>query len=302
MLKLWGRASSINVQKVLWTIAELGLPHERIDAGGTVGKLDTSEFGTMNPNRRVPVLDDNGFVLWESNAIVRYLADTYGRGSLAPEGRHSFARADQWTDWAITTLYADIRTCYQGFTRVPAAQRDMAAISAAADRLGRSLAILDGVLAGRSFILGDRLTFADIVAGVYMYRYYNLDIVRPRNAFVTAWYQRLTARPGYQQHVMLDFSAMPASGSGGRSGQEATAGVRPRPDMVGRSRWVALTPCRAARDPTYRRRSECSPSGDASRRSTCRRCCGRRLSSAWRSTIRRSAGHTARPTRPSTAK
>ena len=88
MLKVWGRKTSINVQKVMFTVGELGLAHERFDVGGQFGKLDTPEFAARNPNRRVPVIDDNGFVLWESSAIVRYLADTYGRGKLAPEGRH----------------------------------------------------------------------------------------------------------------------------------------------------------------------------------------------------------------------
>lgn len=214
MLRLWGRATSINVQKAMWTIAELGLPHERIDAGGTFGKLDTPEFGRLNPNRRVPVLDDNGFVLWESNAIVRYLADTYGRGSLAPEGRHSFARADQWGEWAAAGLNHDlIMTCFIGMIRVPKAERDVKGIAAAARRVGEALAILDRELEGKGFILGDRLTFADILVGTPMYRYYNIDIERPRHANVQAWYQRLTARPAYQQHVMVDFSAMKVPGA-----------------------------------------------------------------------------------------
>jgi glutathione S-transferase len=208
MLKIWGRASSINVQKVMWAVDELGLPHERIDAGRQFGGLDTPGFGRMNPNRRVPVLDDNGFYLWESNAIVRYLADTYGRGRLAPDGRHSFARADQWSDWGITTLYGDVRTCYQGFTQKTKAERDSAAIASAARRLGESLAILDGELADKSFIVGEHLTFADVICGVYMYRYFNLEVERPRNVNVLAWYQRLTARPAYQRHVMLGFKVL----------------------------------------------------------------------------------------------
>lgn len=208
MLRIWGRASSINVQKVMWAVGELGLPHERIDAGGTFGRLDTPDFGRLNPNRRVPVLVDKDFTLWESNAIVRYLADTYGRGTLAPAGRLSFARADQWSDWAITTLYADVRTCFQGFTRVPPQQRDMAAIAAAAERLGHNLAVLDGELAGKAFILGDQPTFADVAVGVYMYRYHAVDIARPRLANVEGWYQRLAARPAYQQHVMLEFKVL----------------------------------------------------------------------------------------------
>lgn len=214
MLKIWGRASSVNVQKPMWAIAELGLPCERIDAGGAFGKLDTPEFARLNPNRRIPVLDDDGFILWESNAIVRYLADTYGRGTLAPEGRLSFARADQWSDWALTTLYNDlIVTCFVGMVLKSKADRDSAAIAAAAKRIGANLAILDAQLEGKQFILGDQLTIADILIGVYMYRYFNIDIERPRNVNVLAWYQRLTARPAYQQHVMIDFSGMKVPGA-----------------------------------------------------------------------------------------
>ena len=214
MVKIWGRATSINVQKAMWAVAELGLPCERIDVGGPFGKLDTPDFIRMNPNQRIPVLDDNGFILWESNAIVRYLADTYGRGSLAPEGRLSFARADQWSDWALTTLYNDlIMTCFVGTIFKSKAERDNTAIGAAAKRVGANLALLDAQLGGNSFILGDVLTFADILVGAYMYRYFNMDIERPRHVNVVAWYQRLTSRPAYQQHVMIDFSGMKVAGA-----------------------------------------------------------------------------------------
>lgn len=147
MLKIWGRKTSVNVQKVMWTVAELGLAHERIDAGGTFGRTDTPEYGAMNPNRLVPVLDDEGFILWESSAIVRYLAETYGRGTVGPEGRHAFARADQWMEWAGTSLYADlISTCFIQLIRVPAAERNTTAVEAAAKRLAQRLAILDNHL------------------------------------------------------------------------------------------------------------------------------------------------------------
>lgn len=214
MLKIWGRATSINVQKVMWTVAELGLPHERIDVGGAFGKLDTPEFIRMNPNKRIPVLDDDGFLLWESNAVVRYLAETYGRSSLAPAGRLSFARADQWSDWAITTLNHDlILTCFVGLILKPRTERDTAGIAAGARRVGANLTILDAHLDGRSFVVGDTISFADVIVGTYMYRYFNLDIERPRLANVQAWYQRLTARPAYQAHVMIDFSGMKVTGA-----------------------------------------------------------------------------------------
>ena len=214
MLKVWGRKTSVNVQKVMWAVGELGLPHERIDAGAAFGKLDTPEFGAMNPNRLVPVLDDDGFILWESSAIVRYLSEQYGRGKLAPEGRHSYARADQWMEWSITELYRDIiAVCFLGLIRTPAKDRDTAGIAAAAKRIGDKLAILDRQLDGRAFICGDQLTMADIAVGTMMYRYFNLPIERPALGNVEHWYGRLSARKPYQEHVMIDFQAMKVPGA-----------------------------------------------------------------------------------------
>ncbi|MGB3718952.1 MAG: glutathione S-transferase [Proteobacteria bacterium] len=214
MLKVWGRKTSINVQKVMWTVAELGLVHQRIDAGGQFGGLDTDEFGKLNPNRLVPVIDDNGFVLWESNAIVRYLAAVYGREKLGSADERQRALADQWMEWANSTLYSDIiATCFLGLIRTPAKDRNVAAIEKAAKRVGERLAILDAQLAGRSYILGDQLTAADIGCGSLMYRYFTLDIPRPRLENVEAWYQRLTERRAYQDHVMIDYQALKVPGA-----------------------------------------------------------------------------------------
>lgn len=214
MLKIWGRKTSVNVQKVMWAVGELGLPHERIDAGAAFGKLDTPEFGRLNPNRLVPVLDDNGFTLWESSAIVRYLSEQYGRGTLAPEGRHAYARADQWMEWSITELYRDIiGVCFLGMIRTAASDRDTAGIAAAAKRAGDKLGILDRHLDGRAFICGDQLTMADIAVGTMMYRYFNLALERPALGNVEHWYVRLSARKPYQEHVMVDFQAMKIAGA-----------------------------------------------------------------------------------------
>ena len=214
MLKVWGRKTSVNVQKVMWAVAELGLAHERIDAGGTFGRTDTADYGAMNPNRLVPTIDDDGFQLWESSPIVRYLSEAYGRGSLAPEGRHAYARADQWMEWATTSLYADlIGICFVQLVRTTAAERNRAAVDAAVKRLTQRLAILDKHMADRQFIVGDRLSMADIGVGVLMYRYFNLEIDRTRLAHLEAWYQRLTDRKTYQDHVMIDFEAMKVPGA-----------------------------------------------------------------------------------------
>jgi glutathione S-transferase len=214
MLKVWGRKTSINVQKAMWAVGELGVPHQRIDAGGPFGGLDTPAFAKLNPNRLVPVIEDDGFVLWESHAIVRYLAAEYGTGRLAPADRKQRALANQWMEWANSTLYPNvILTCFLGLIRTPARERDGAAIEAAARRVGEDLAILDSQLGGRSYILGDQLTVADIANGALMYRYFNLEIPRPQLSNVEAWYQRLTQRKPYQEHVMLDFQSMKVPGA-----------------------------------------------------------------------------------------
>ncbi len=214
MLKVLGRKTSVNVQKAMWTVGELGLPHERVDLGGEFGGLDTPEYIALNPNRLVPTLDDGGFTLWESNSIIRYLSRTYGHGKLAPADPQAYARAEAWMDWSLTSLYADvILTCFIQHVRVTAKDRDVAAVAAAAKRAGDKLAILDGQLAGRAFIMGDQLTMADIAVGTLMYRYFNLPIARPALANVEAWYARLSERPAYQTHVVIDFKQMMVAGA-----------------------------------------------------------------------------------------
>lgn len=214
MLKVWGRNTSINVQKVMFAVGELGLPHERYDVGGPFGKLDTPEYGMLNPNRLVPTIDDNGFVLWESNAIVRHLAQRYGRGTLSPADEMTFAKADAWMDWSLTTLYSDIiTTCFLQLVRTPAKSRDIAAVDWAARRVGQKLEILNRQLMGRAFIVGEQLTIADVAVGTLMYRYFNLAVPRPSLSNVEGWYERLVARPAFKQHVMIDFSPMMVDGA-----------------------------------------------------------------------------------------
>ena len=214
MLKVLGRKTSVNVQKVMWTVGELGLPHARVDMGGEFGGFDTPEYGALNPNRLVPTIDDKGLTLWESNAIVRHLAQTYGRGTLSPSDEQTYAKADSWMDWSLTTLYGDvISTCFSQLVRTPAKDRNVAGVEAAAKRAGEKLRILDAQLAGRQFIMGDQLTIADIAVGTLMYRYFTLNITRPPLANVEAWYARLSQRPAYQTHAMVDFTPMIVPGA-----------------------------------------------------------------------------------------
>jgi glutathione S-transferase len=206
MLRIWGRNNSINVQKVMWAVAELGLAHERIDAGGKFGGLETPEYIGMNPNRTVPTLDDDGFVLWESNACVRYLAARYGAGTLWIDDPAERALADRWMDWQAATLLRDIGVVFWGLIRTPEAQRDHAAIAASAERLGELFRILDEQLAGREFVTGPRFTMGDIPIGAACYRYHELPIERPRLPNLAAWYERLQQRAPFREHVMIPLS------------------------------------------------------------------------------------------------
>jgi glutathione S-transferase len=203
MLRIWGRNNSINVQKVMWAVGELGLAHERIDVGGAFGGLDTAEYGRRNPNRRIPAVEDEDVVVWESNACVRYLAARYGAGTLWPEEPARRAVADSWMDWQQTTLLADLTVTFWGLIRTPEAERDHAAIAAAGKRLGTTWRILEDHLVTRRFVAGDILTIGDIPVGAACYRYYGLPIERPGLPNVEAWYGRLKERAPFREHVMV---------------------------------------------------------------------------------------------------
>jgi glutathione S-transferase len=206
MLRIWGRANSINVQKVMWTVGELAIPHERIDAGGKFGGLDTDEFRAMNPNSRVPVIDDNGAIVWESHSIVRYLAAKYGDGSLWPSDAAQRSLADRWMDWTLADLQpAFIGGVFWNFYRTPEPQRNWPLIRQGIARSAIHFKLLDRHLADKPFVGGDQLTIGDIAAGAQLYRYFELEIDRPVIPSVEAWYARLSARPAYRDHVMVPF-------------------------------------------------------------------------------------------------
>jgi glutathione S-transferase len=202
MLKIWGRANSINVQKVLWCADELGLDYERIDVGGAFGGNREAEYLAMNPNGLVPTLEDGGFVLWESNTIVRYLAAKHGAGTLCPAAPAARADIERWMDWQLTTVSKDMAVVFWGLVRTPPEKRDPAAIEASRQALCTIWAMLDRHLAGRAFVGGDAFTMGDIPVGCMAFRWFNLPIERNELPNLKAWYQRLTTRPGYRTHVM----------------------------------------------------------------------------------------------------
>lgn len=202
MLKVYGRTSSVNVQKVMWMVGELGLDHERMDVGGAFGQNDRDWYLALNPMGRVPVLDDDGYVLWESHSILRYLARQHG-GALYPGEPRACADVDKWMDWQLGFLQPAITPAFWGLIRTAEADRDMAAIQAASAQTAKLYAIVDGHLQGRDFLAGDELSIADIPVGAMTYRWYGLDVEHPDYPNLRAWYERLSERPAFREHVML---------------------------------------------------------------------------------------------------
>lgn len=202
-MRIWGRHTSINVQKVLWTCDELGVSFDRVDVGGEFGGLDSAQYGQLNPNRRIPVIDDAGFVLWESNSIVRYLAVTRSAGTLCPTSARERADAERWMDWQLCHILPGMVTLFFGLVRTPADRRDEAAIEQARQRTEDAWRILDAHLANRPFVIGERFSMGDIPVGTFAYRWLALPIGRPVLPNLQAWYERLRERPAYRRHVML---------------------------------------------------------------------------------------------------
>jgi glutathione S-transferase len=202
MLKIWGRNNSVNVQKVLWCCEEARIPYERIEAGGAFGVVNTPEYRRLNGNGLVPTIDDDGFVLWESNAIVRYLAAKHARGRLWPDDPARRASADRWMDWQQTTFWPAIRALFLGLIRTPADKRDPRALEDSRLKTADVLEVLDGHLASSAFVAGDDLTAGDIPLGCAIWRWMALPIERPARPNVQRWFDALAQRPAYKAVVM----------------------------------------------------------------------------------------------------
>lgn len=207
MLTIWGRANSFNVQKVIWLIEEMQLPHLHVEAGGKHGGLDAPEFLAMNPHGKVPVIKDGDVAVWESHAILRYLAASYERPLFWPVAPAERARIDAWMDWAQTTLQPDFLSgVFWGYFRTPAPKRDMARVTEALARCAQHFTLLDTMFAdGRHFLLGNHLTLADIAVGTHLYRYFEMDLDRPAVPNLQEYYERLQNRPAYRHGVMVPF-------------------------------------------------------------------------------------------------
>lgn len=203
MLTIWGRTNSHNVKKVLWLVGELALPYERHDVGGKFG-MDAA-YLAKNPNALIPTIDDGDLTLWESNAILRYLAARYGAGEFWSDDPAIRAAGDKWMDWQLS-FAPKFLGAFKGYVRTPPEQRDGAEIAASVDASTKALAIVDAALAQAPWLAGARFGIGDIALGVYAYSYFSLPIDRPDLPHLRDWYDRLTQRPAYREAVMIPLS------------------------------------------------------------------------------------------------
>lgn len=202
-IRIWGRANSVNVQKVLWCMRELDLEYDRIDAGMAFGRNSEPGYLSMNPNGRVPTLVDGDFVLWESNSIMRYLALAYGPESpIYPPAPKVRAGVDRWLDWTLSTLQVVNRPVFWALVRTPVEKRDWVAIQKDADAEAVQWRIVDAQVADRRFIEGDEFTLADIAIGVFARRWFGVEgIVKPKLPHLERWFAQFASRPGFAQFV-----------------------------------------------------------------------------------------------------
>ena len=206
MLTIFGRTNSVNVQKVLWCLAELAVPYERIDAGLQHGKNTEPWYLALNPNGRVPLLRDGDFTLWESNTIVRYLAAKHGLGSLCPTSLETRAHAERWMDWQLSTLIRPVSSVFQTLIRTPAEARDLAAVARNTAEANAAVALLDGQLAAHAYVAGATFSMGDIPVGCEVQRWIRLPMQRPKCPNLEAWFERLCARPAFRKNVDIPLS------------------------------------------------------------------------------------------------
>jgi len=203
MIKIWGRNTSSNVQKAMWAVGELKLEHTRIDVGGAFGKTKEPPYLAMNPNALVPTLEeDDGFTLWESNSIIRYLAAKHDKaGVLEPKDAHQRALASQWMDWQLSVLGPAITPAFWGLIRTAPEKRDMAAIKTAQDKTTAAMKILDAQLGKTPFVAGPAFSYGDIPVGVMVYRFRQLVPDRPALPNLERWFGLISKRKAFQDHI-----------------------------------------------------------------------------------------------------
>jgi glutathione S-transferase len=209
-ITLWGRLSSCNVQKAVWALEELELPYEHVPLGGQYGGTDAPDYRELNPNGLVPTLRDGDIVVWESHAVVRYLSAEYGSGLLFPMEARDRAAADQWTDWTATTFQPAWIGLFWNTVRTPVAQQNPAAIARALKATVRCFEMLEKRLADAPYLGGRSFGYADIVAGVSLYRWTTMAIPRPELPHVAAWHERLSERAAFRKAVNVNYDELVA--------------------------------------------------------------------------------------------
>ncbi len=203
MLKIWGRKNSSNVRKALWVAEEVGVPYETQDAGGAFGLVNEAAYRAKNPNGRIPMIEDGDFVMWESNAIVRYLAARHAPDSdLYPADLQARANADKWMDWTTSTIAAPFSPVFWGVVCTPADKQDWPAIEQGIQTLHSLLLVADEALSRQPYLSGDAFGMGDIPLGCFAYGWFEMPIERPPLPHLQAWYERLKTRPAYRKAVM----------------------------------------------------------------------------------------------------
>lgn len=210
MIEIFSRRNASNVLPVMWTVGELAMPYVRHDVGGSFGGTDTDSYLAMNPNGRIPTIRDGDFVLWESNAIVRYLCRQYDKNRLLlPDTEQAYALADQWMDWYKTTLYPVYIELTWAIVRTEPVIRDNRRIAEYKGQTEAQLSILDEHLSNSEYLIGNSLSMADIPFGALAFRYFELEINHPDFPNIRSWFKQLTQRPAFKAHVMFDFGRDP---------------------------------------------------------------------------------------------
>ena len=202
MLIIHGRKNSSNVQKVVWALNEMETPYERLDVGGEFGIVNDPPYLAMNPNARVPTKEEDGFILWESNAIVRYLTAKHNEGGLYPSDPKIRATADRWMDWQHTTVGQHITPIFWGLVRTPKNERDLTLIEASRLGMIAAMQILNANLSNKNFVAGDKFTMGDIPLAIHVYRWFRLIQERPKMEHLEDWNDRLAKRPAFKAHVL----------------------------------------------------------------------------------------------------
>lgn len=214
MIRVHGRETSSNVQPIMWLCAELGLDVERLDVGGTFGGTDTPEFRAMNPMGRIPVLQDGDLTMFESQAILRYLASEYGRDAIWPTRARARAPQDQWMEWAKQNVAAEFNyKVFWQLVRTSAADRDLALLQSGIDAVNVLMPMADARIAEHGWLAGEMISLADFTFGVQLYRYYTVDFERPKTPNLDAYYARLQEREPYRTHAMISYEALRVPGA-----------------------------------------------------------------------------------------